>query len=105
MDANGASEPREPLESRPGDTPMPVYEYRCAGCEGTTEQLVLAGDVASTPVCPSCGSRDLKRLLSTFAAQSTSGGGSRPASSFDPATACGGGPCATPGACGMGFDN
>ena len=80
---------------------MPLYEYRCTACDKRTEQLVLAGDVASTPVCPSCGSHDMGRLLSTFAAQAHAGGKSA-SSGFDPATACGGGACRMPDMCGMG---
>ena len=79
---------------------MPLYEYRCGGCERKTEQLVLAGDLASPPVCPSCGSHDLHRLLSTFAAQAGDGGKSD--ASFDPGTACGGGACRMPDVCGAG---
>jgi putative FmdB family regulatory protein len=43
---------------------MPIYEYRCAGCECEFEELVSS----STPgvSCPECGSRDVERLLSTF---------------------------------------
>jgi putative FmdB family regulatory protein len=86
---------------------MPVYEYLCGGCEAQTEQLVLAGDIASAPLCPTCGSHDMKRLLSTFAAQASDGGrsSSYAKSSFDPGTACGGGPCRMPDACGAGADN
>ena len=82
---------------------MPLYEYRCADCEKKTEQLVLAGDLASPPVCPSCGSRSMSRLLSTFAAQATEG--SRSSFSFDPSTACGGGACRMPDVCGSGFSD
>jgi putative FmdB family regulatory protein len=73
---------------------MPLLEYRCAACEKTAEFLVLAGDRAVPPVCPTCGSRKMSRLLSTFAAHA----------SHDLAketdTMCGGGPCAMPGMCG-----
>lgn len=90
-----------------------MFEYRCDGCQTRSEILVLAGDVVagdlsgegSGPVCPRCGSESMQRLLSTFAARSTSGGG---AAGFDPATACGGGPCRTPDMCGGGmggYDN
>ena len=68
---------------------MPLYEYLCGGCERKTEHLVLAGDLAANPVCPSCGSHEMHRLLSTFAAQAGDGGGKR-ADSFDASTACGG---------------
>ncbi|MBK9968573.1 MAG: zinc ribbon domain-containing protein [Holophagales bacterium] len=48
---------------------MPVYEYRCRACGKKTEDLVLAGDAAGyVPECAHCGSGDLGRLLSTFAA-------------------------------------
>ncbi len=75
---------------------MPLLEYRCSDCGKKTEDLVLAGDAARKPVCGSCGSKKVERLLSTFAAQTSlpSGGG------FDAATACGGGPCGSPDACG-----
>ncbi len=72
---------------------MPLLEYRCAGCGRTAEFLVLAGDRATAPVCPHCGSRKMSRLLSTFAAQTSR---ERP----DAETMCGDGPCATPGVCG-----
>ena len=81
---------------------MPVHEYRCGTCEGKSEQLVLAGDVASTPLCPSCGSHDMNRLLSTFAAQA--GNGAKGAS-FDASTACGGGACRMPDVCGARADD
>ena len=77
---------------------MPLLEYRCSDCGRKTEDLVLAGDTARPPRCSACGSKKVSRLLSTFAAQtgSPSGGG------FDAATACGGGPCGMPEACGAG---
>lgn len=67
---------------------MPILEFRCAKCEAVTEELVLAGDVAATPVCPRCGGQEMSRLLSTFAAHAHG------ASSGDFAG------CATPQACG-----
>jgi putative FmdB family regulatory protein len=49
---------------------MPIYEYRCAGCKrrvsiffqsfAAAERRAAEGDV----VCPSCGSKDLTRLIS-----------------------------------------
>jgi putative FmdB family regulatory protein len=72
---------------------MPLLEYRCARCEKTAEILVLAGDEPSRAECPSCGSREMSRLLSTFAAHAS--GGSHAAEA-----ACGAGPCAMPGMCG-----
>ena len=40
---------------------MPIYEYVCKACQHEFETLVLGG---KTPVCASCGSADLERLLS-----------------------------------------
>ena len=40
---------------------MPIYEYRCRGCETTLEALVR-GDGMVT--CPHCGSASLNRLIS-----------------------------------------
>ena len=73
---------------------MPLLEYRCAACEKSAELIVLAGDRHVAPVCPSCGSRKMNRLLSTFAAHTGQSG----AGEAD--TLCGGGSCANPGMCG-----
>ncbi|MDA2916204.1 zinc ribbon domain-containing protein [Nitrospinae bacterium AH_259_B05_G02_I21] len=41
---------------------MPIYEYRCLGCETQFEQLLLrATDEAR---CPSCDETDLERIIS-----------------------------------------
>jgi putative FmdB family regulatory protein len=40
---------------------MPIFEYECRACGHEFEQLVRTGDL---PVCPSCASRDLQKLLS-----------------------------------------
>lgn len=40
---------------------MPIYEYSCNACNHRFEELVRGDD---TPVCPSCESDDLERLLS-----------------------------------------
>jgi putative FmdB family regulatory protein len=42
-------------------TPMPIFEYRCRGCEHEFEALVRKSDV---PACPSCQGTDLERRLS-----------------------------------------
>jgi len=44
---------------------MPLYDFRCRGCGHEFETLVRTGD--DSPACPSCQSRDIERLLSTFA--------------------------------------
>jgi len=43
---------------------MPLYGYHCGKCGGDVELLMGASDV---PVCPSCGSRKMERLMSRVA--------------------------------------
>ncbi len=40
---------------------MPLYSYRCKGCDTAFETLVRSSDV---PACPSCGSESLEKLVS-----------------------------------------
>ncbi len=44
---------------------MPIYEYLCEPCAERFEELVRASDPAVA--CPSCGSTQVERLLSSFA--------------------------------------
>jgi putative FmdB family regulatory protein len=44
---------------------MPIYEYLCAGCSGTFEELVRAEQDAVS--CPDCGGSRVTKLLSSFA--------------------------------------
>ena len=48
---------------------MPIYEFRCTQCQTGFEELVRNGNA---PICPSCGSADARRLLSTFAVHAPS---------------------------------
>ena len=48
---------------------MPLFEYRCLGCDNQFEVLVR-GSV--TPACPSCGGTSLEKILSMFAVSSDS---------------------------------
>ena len=40
---------------------MPIYEYRCRGCDEEFE-LLIRGE--ATPACPACEGEDLERLIS-----------------------------------------
>ena len=71
---------------------MPLLEYRCGSCAKTAEVLVLAGDAPAKAECPSCGSDEMRRLLSTFAARASAGREADPG--------CGAGACGMPGGCG-----
>ncbi len=77
---------------------MPLFEYRCARCRRTHEQL-LARAGAKPEACPHCGSRQVARQLSVFAPPGRS---AAPASACAQAGACpASGACAT-GACPLG---
>ena len=41
---------------------MPIYEYRCAACDGRFERLVR--DPEEPVPCPDCGGTEVERLLS-----------------------------------------
>ena len=43
---------------------MPIYEYRCRGCEKEFEKLVIRS--SQTIVCPHCESEEVERVLSVF---------------------------------------
>ncbi|MEW6252013.1 MAG: zinc ribbon domain-containing protein [Planctomycetota bacterium] len=47
---------------------MPIYEYKCGGCERTFEELVLSEAAARKVACPHCGGRRVERVPSVFAA-------------------------------------
>lgn len=53
---------------------MPIFEYECKKCEKKFELLVRSS--SSPAECPLCGSKDVKKLLSTFAAKVESSGAS-----------------------------
>ena len=43
---------------------MPLYDFHCSACDTQFELLVRSADV---PTCPSCGTREIKRLISAIA--------------------------------------
>lgn len=49
---------------------MPLYSFRCTGCSSEFEVLTRSGE---EPVCPSCGSAALERLISLTAPEATTG--------------------------------
>jgi putative FmdB family regulatory protein len=51
---------------------MPIYEYKCRKCGARFEILVYSDQKKA--VCEKCGSEDLKRLMSGFAAAASSSG-------------------------------
>jgi len=53
---------------------MPIYEYRCNKCGSCFEQIVFPSDDADKFKCPSCGNRDISRLVSSFSSVSSGAG-------------------------------
>lgn len=54
---------------------MPVYEYRCQGCQTKFELRRSFGQADSPTNCPHCESDQVRRLLSMFASYSKGEGG------------------------------
>ncbi len=48
---------------------MPVYEYRCRSCQYEFDVLLKGASRPVRTMCPSCGSRQVERKLSVFAAR------------------------------------
>lgn len=46
------------------DRRVPIYDYACTTCDERFEELLRSD--APPPACPSCGSEETERLLSTF---------------------------------------
>jgi putative FmdB family regulatory protein len=47
---------------------VPIYEYSCKDCAERFEELVSTS-AAEKVACPSCGSRQVDRVYSTFATE------------------------------------
>jgi putative FmdB family regulatory protein len=78
---------------------MPLYEYRCEGCENRFEALVLSSDDEIT--CPKCEGAKLEKLFSAFGVKT---GNSIPISST-PVSSVGSGCGCTPVSCGCSSKN
>ena len=74
---------------------MPIYEFRCSGCESSFEEFFHSSTYSKgNVICPDCGSNDITKLLSVFAADV-----SESPADFNPGQ-CGTGSCSS-GMCGM----
>ena len=56
---------------------MPIFEFVCIECEAPFEELVRSANYHDEVLCPSCGSDQVKKQISTFAARVTGGGPAR----------------------------
>ncbi|MCX8052428.1 MAG: zinc ribbon domain-containing protein [Armatimonadetes bacterium] len=46
---------------------MPLYDYRCSQCKKRFTQLVGMTADSKPPECPTCGSSEVRKLISRFA--------------------------------------
>lgn len=58
---------------------MPIYEYACAPCGKSFEELIIRKSDEADVKCPSCGGAEVSRQISRPAAVGGGGGGSFPA--------------------------
>lgn len=69
---------------------MPIYEYTCEDCKKTFSVLKLSSTQTET-ACSICGSKNVKKLMSSFCCSAPDGGGSTGSGSFGGSFAGGGG--------------
>ncbi len=62
---------------------MPLYEFQCTACQSTFEELLRVSAPATDVACPKCGSRQVRRKVSTFASRGSGG-----SASFAAASSC-----------------
>ena len=79
---------------------MPIYEYQCLDCSKTSE--VLLANSQDLPRCESCGSENIKKLISAHSSMSGSFKNTLPG--LGDTACCGSSPgsaegCAGPGSC------
>ena len=76
---------------------MPIYDFSCTACEETFEELCRSD--APSPPCPTCGTEETKRLLSSFLTPNMASGQRHFQRDVGSAMAamgcCGGGGCGT----------
>jgi putative FmdB family regulatory protein len=65
---------------------MPIFEFVCTDCGAPFEELVRSANYTEEVLCPSCGSDQVKKQISTFAARVT--GGSTRSSFSSTASSC-----------------
>ncbi|HOH73835.1 MAG TPA: zinc ribbon domain-containing protein [Syntrophales bacterium] len=46
---------------------MPIYEFKCKKCGEEFEQILFTSDREEAVACPSCKSKQIRKLMSAFA--------------------------------------
>ncbi|HAP93658.1 MAG TPA: zinc ribbon domain-containing protein [Desulfotomaculum sp.] len=72
---------------------MPVYEFKCAGCELRFERLCQIGETGANVNCPHCGRQGPGRVMSGF----NSPGSNSMSDGSSSCGSCSSGSCATCG--------
>ena len=54
---------------------MPIFEFVCSDCGHPFEELVFGSDTNDI-ICPTCGSKQVRKKMSTFASKVSDGGAS-----------------------------
>ena len=67
---------------------MPLFEFVCTNCDQPFEELVRSASAVAEVSCPTCGSPQVKKKLSTFASRTT-GASSFPLGNSSSASSCG----------------
>ena len=57
---------------------MPIYEFRCEGCQSVFEHLAMTSGNVLELKCPDCGGQELSRVMSTCSSVITGGGSAAP---------------------------
>ena len=52
---------------------MPIFEFRCSECGASFEELVRSASATGEVLCPSCGSEQVVKQISTFASRISGG--------------------------------
>ena len=52
---------------------MPIYEYSCNNCGNCFEQLVFNSEDEKNITCGNCGSKKIKKVISSFSCKSQGG--------------------------------
>jgi len=52
---------------------MPLFEFICETCERPFEELVRSSSVIDGVICPTCGSQEVTKQISTFASRISGG--------------------------------
>jgi putative FmdB family regulatory protein len=48
---------------------MPIFEFECTTCSQPFEELVRSANAIEDVSCPTCGSPEIKKKISTFASK------------------------------------